>query len=161
MPSERFIDALNEQIGREFAASHQYVAVASHYESETFPRLAKFFYKQAEEEREHAMKMVQYLLDAGGRPSLGQIAAPRSDFEDHIAPIRLVLEQERTNSVEIGKLFEIARDTRDHASEVFLHWFIDEQVEEESTMESLLQVAERVREYPMMLEEYVAREGGG
>ena len=159
MPSERFADALNAQIGREFAAAHQYLAIATHYEAETFPRLARFFYKQADEERGHAMRMVDYLLETGMPLTLGEIAAPKRDFEDHVAPIRLALEQERQVTVQIGELFEIARETRDPASEIFMQWFVDEQVEEEDSMESLLRVAERVREYPMMLEEFLARDG--
>jgi bacterioferritin B len=158
MPSERFVAALNEQIGREFAAAHQYVAVGAWYEGQTFPQLAKFFYKQADEERDHAMRMVNYLIESGVQPAIGQIAAPRGSFEDHVVPIRLALDQEKTNTVEIGKLFEIARETRDHASEVFMQWFVEEQVEEEATMDSLLAVAERVRQFPMMLEEFLARD---
>jgi bacterioferritin B len=159
VPSERLIDALNEQIAREYAAAHQYVAIGSFYEVRTFPSLARFFYEQAEEEREHAAKMVSYLVESGSKPTLTEISAPRGDFADHVEPISLALEQERANSVAIHGLFDIARETRDHASEVFLHWFITEQVEEEATMESLLEVAERVREFPMMLDEFVAREG--
>jgi ferritin len=158
MPSERFVAALNEQIGREFAAAHQYVAVGAWYEGQTFPQLAKFFYDQAEEERGHAMRMVNYLIESGVQPGIGQIAAPRQSFDDHVAPIRLALDQEKAYTVEIGKLFEIARETRDHASEVFMQWFVGEQVEEEATMESLLAVAERVRQFPMMLEEFLARD---
>ena len=157
-PSERFADALNAQIGREYTAAHQYTAIASWYDAETYPRLAKFFYDQADEEREHARKMTDYLLETGQTVRLGEVAAPRGDFADHIEPIRLALEQERSVSVEIDKLFEIARETRDHASEIFLQWFITEQVEEEDTIGSLLQVAERVREFPMMLEEFMARD---
>jgi ferritin len=159
MPSERLIAALNEQVGREFAAAHQYVAIGAYYDAQTFPQLAKFFYEQADEERGHAMRMVNYLLESGSRLNLGEIAAPSGVFEDHVEPIRLALEQERSNTVEIGKLFDAARETRDHASEVFLQWFVEEQVEEEAVMESLLQVGERVREFPMMLEEFIAREG--
>jgi len=159
MPSERFVTALNEQIGREFMAAHQYLAVATHYDAQTFPRLARFFYEQADEERGHAMRMVDYLLRAGTLPALGEIPAPRRDFEDHVEPIRLALEQERKVTTQIGELFEIARETRDHASEVFMQWFVEEQVEEESSMEGLLAVAERVRDAPMMLEEFLAREG--
>ena len=158
MPSERFVAALNEQIAREFSASHQYVAVAAWYEAETFPQLAKFFFGQADEERDHATRMVNYLLDCGARPQLGAIAAPRAGFEDHVEPIRLALEQERKNSVAIGGLVDIARETSDHASEAFLQWFVTEQVEEEATMDSLLTVAERTRELPMMLEDFMARE---
>jgi len=159
MPSERFITALNEQIAREFAAAHQYVAIGAWYDGQTFPQLARFFYKQADEERDHAMRMVNYLIETGTQPAIGSIAAPLSAFEDHVAPIRMALDQEKTNTVEIGKLFEIARETRDHASEVFLQWFIEEQVEEEASMDGLLSVAERVRQFPMMLEEFVARDG--
>ncbi len=158
-PSERLVAGLNEQIGREFAAAHQYVAIGAYYDALTFPRLAKFFYDQAEEEREHAMKMVGYLLESGGQLSLGEVAAPRGSFDDHVEPIRLALDQERGNTVAIGKLFDTARETRDHASEVFLQRFVEEQVEEEAKMEGLLQVGERVRDFPMMLEEFVARDG--
>ena len=158
-PSERFADALNAQIGREYAAAHQYTAIASWYDAETYPRLSKFFYDQAEEERGHARKMTDYLLEIGQPVRLGEVAAPVNDFSDHVEPIRLALEQERTVSVEIDKLFEIARETRDHASEIFLQWFVTEQVEEEDSIGGLLQVAERVREFPMMLEEFLARDG--
>jgi ferritin len=159
MPSERFIEELQAQVGREFAAAHQYTAIGTHYDGQTFPRLARFFYKQAEEERDHAMRMVNYLIDAGVQPQLGEIAAPTVAFDDHIEPIRLALEQERQVTVNIGQLFEIARETRDFASESFVQWFVDEQVEEEASIQSLLEVAERVREFPMMLEEFIAREG--
>jgi bacterioferritin B len=159
MPSERFVEALNDQIGREFNAAHQYTAVAAYYDRETFPRLAKFFFDQADEERGHAMKMVEYLRDTNSDLRLGEIASPRTSFADHVEPIRLALEHERKVTVSISGLFEIARETNDYASESFMQWFVDEQVEEEATMEALLQVAERVREYPMMVEEFLARDG--
>ncbi len=159
MPSERFVEALNDQIGREFNAAHQYTAVAAYYDRETFPRLAKFFHDQAEEERGHAMKMVGYLRDTGATLRLGEIKAPRTSFADHVEPIRLALEHEKKVTVSISGLFEIARETDDYASESFMQWFVDEQVEEEATMDALLQVAERVREYPMMVEEFLARDG--
>ncbi len=159
MPSERFVDELNDQIGREFQAAHQYTAVAAYYDRETFPRLAKFFFDQAEEERGHARKMVDYLRDTNSPLRIGALSAPKSEFTDHVEPIAMGLEQEKKVSVAIGKLFEIARETNDYASESFMQWFVDEQVEEEATMDSLLQVAERVREFPMMLEEFLARDG--
>ena len=159
MPSERFVEALNEQIGREFNAAHQYTAVAAYYDRLTFPRLAKFFFEQAEEERGHAMKMVDYLRDTGADLRLGEVGRPKAEFSDHVEPIKLALEHERKVTVSIAALFEIARETNDYASESFMQWFVDEQVEEESTMDDLLQVAERVREYPMMLEEFLARDG--
>jgi ferritin len=161
MPSERFVEALNAQIAREFAAAHQYVAIGAHYAGQTFPQLATFFYGQADEEREHAMKMVNYLLDQDARVGLTGIDAPRSEFGDHVDPIRLALEQERQVTVRIGELYQIARDTRDYQSEQFLQWFLEEQVEEEASMGDLLAVAERTRDVPMLLEEYLAREKPG
>jgi bacterioferritin B len=160
MPSERFVEALNDQIGKEFNAAHQYTAVAAYYDRLTFPRLAKFFYEQAEEERGHAMKMVNYLRDTGSDLRLGEVSAPKTEFADHVEPIKIALEQEKKVTVAISAIFEIARETSDFASESFMQWFVDEQVEEESSMDALLQVAERVREYPMMLEEFLARDGG-
>jgi bacterioferritin B len=158
MPSERFVDALNEQIGNEFSAAHQYLAVAVYYEVETFPRLARFFHDQADEERGHALKMVRYLVDRAAPVRLGQVKAPSGDFADHVEPIRIALEQEKKVTGQISNLLALARETNDPVSEQFLTWFVDEQVEEESTMQSLLAVAERTREMPLLLEEYLARE---
>src|SRR5919106_1306510 len=86
MPSERFVEALNEQIGREFRAAHQYTAVAAYYDRLTYPRLAKFFYDQAEEERGHALKMVGYLRDTGADLSLGEVPAPSSAATSPVPP---------------------------------------------------------------------------
>jgi ferritin len=158
MPSERFVEALNDQIGREFNAAHQYTAVGAYYDRDTFPRLAKFFYEQADEERGHALKMLNYLRDTGAELRLGEVKAPRTSFADHVEPIRLALESERKVTLSISALFQIARETSDYASESFMQWFVDEQVEEEATIEALLQVAERVRQQPMMLEEFLARD---
>src|SRR6478672_11810578 len=95
MPDQSFVDRLNEQIGNEFSASQQYVAMAVHYDAETLPQLASFFYRQAVEERNHAMMMVQYLLDVGLEPRIPEVPAPSPDFADVVAPVRQALEQER------------------------------------------------------------------
>src|SRR3982751_6233207 len=92
VPAQAFVDALNEQIAEEFAASQQYAAVAVYYDAETLPRLAAFFYRQAVEERNHAMMMVQYLLDAGVDAKVPGVAAPDTSFDDIVAPVALALE---------------------------------------------------------------------
>jgi bacterioferritin B len=163
MPAERFVEAMNDQIANEFAASHQYVAIAAHYESQTLPQLANFFYQQAVEERGHAMMMIKYLLDTDSPVRLREVASPESAFPDHIAPIRLALQQEKKVSDQIGELFKVARDEGDYLSEQFVQWFLKEQVEEVATMTELLDVADRVKDFPMWLEEFIAREkpGGG
>src|ERR1700758_1968022 len=106
----RFQQALNEQIGYEFAASQQYVAIAAHYDAQTLPQLAAHFYRQAVEERNHAMMMIQYLLDADETVAVPGIAAPQSEFADAAAPVRLGLEQERAVTEQIGALLKLARD---------------------------------------------------
>jgi ferritin len=158
MPADRFVEALNEQIGDELAASQQYVAFAVHYEAHTLPRLAAFFYAQAVEERNHAMMMVKYLLDTNARVRIPGVAAPVSEFADFIAPIKLALDQERKVSGRLSELFELAREERDYLSEQFLQWFLREQIEEEATMSQLVEVADRARDQPLMMEEYIARE---
>src|SRR5215216_3519664 len=128
----RFVDALNEQIGREFAASQQYVAIAVYYDSETLPQLSAHFYRQAVEERNHAMMIVQYLLDAGEGIAIPGVGAPRSDFGGAVAPVALALEQERQVTDQIKSLASLARDEGELVGEQFLSWFLTEQLEETS-----------------------------
>ncbi len=161
MAAARFVDRLNEQIAYEFAASQQYVANAVYYDSLTLPRLAAFFYAQAVEERNHAMMMVNYLLDADAQVTIPGVASPETDFGEIVAPVALALEQERRVSNQIGELMGVAREERDFLSEQFLQWFLKEQVEEVSSMSSLLAVVERSADSPMLIEDYLAREHSG
>jgi ferritin len=158
MTSSRFTDALNEQIAYEFGASQQYVAIAVYYDSQTLPRLAQTFYAQAVEERNHAMMMIQYLIDRDTDVRVPAVQAPRADFSDTVAPVALALEQERGVSDQINGLLKIARDDGDFGSEQFMHWFVKEQVEEVSKMSGLLDVVERARDNPLLAEDYLARE---
>src|SRR4051794_17591458 len=161
MPAAAFVKLLNEQIGHEFAAHQQYVACAVHYDGETLPQLARFFYRQALEERDHAMMMVQYLLDADEPVQVPGVVAPQVEFADIVAPVALALEQERRVSDQINALAATARAEGDYTSEQFIQWFIKEQVEEVATMSDLLRVVERSRESPMDVETWMAREHGG
>jgi ferritin len=134
------------------------VAAAVHYDGETLPRLAAFFYAQALEERNHAMMMVQYLLDAGAEVVIPGTEAPRSSFADIVEPVSVALEQEKRVSGQINELAALAREHDDFASEQFMQWFIKEQVEEVASMSDLLRVVERSRENPMFAEDFLARE---
>src|SRR5436305_8317076 len=109
MAPSSFTDRLNEQIAYEFAASQQYVAIAVHYDAETLPRLAAAFYAQALEERNHAMMLVQYLLDVGAEVRIPGVAEPRTEFDDIVAPVALALDQERRVSGQISALAATAR----------------------------------------------------
>jgi ferritin len=159
MAAARFVERLNEQIANEFAAQQQYIANAVFYESQTLPRLAEFFYAQAVEERNHAMMMIRYLLDADERAAVPGIAAPETDFADVVAPVALALDQEKCVSDQIGALAAVAREENDFSSEQFTQWFLKEQVEEIATMSSLLAVVQRSSDQPMFIEDYLAREG--
>ena len=161
MPTQTFVARLHEQVGHEFAASQQYVACAVFYEAETLPRLAAHFYAQALEERNHALMMVRYLLDAGIEPVLPGVPPPQSAFTDVVAPVALALEQERRVSEQINALARLAREEGDYTSEQFLQWFIKEQVEEVASMSDLLRVMQRARENPLLAEEYLVRESPG
>ena len=161
MPSEAFIEALNEQIANEFGASQQYVACAVYYDSETLPRLASFFYKQALEERNHAMMMVQYILDSGGLPHVGEIGGPQGTFGDIVEPVQLAIDQEKRVSEQINQLAGLAREQGDYPSEQFLQWFLKEQVEEVSSMSDLLTIVKRANGDALRAEEWLAREQVG
>ena len=161
MPSRPFVDLLNEQVGHELAASHQYIAIATYYDMETLPRLRDLFYRQAIEERNHAMMVVQYLLDAGEQPVLPATPAPRMAFGDIVEPVALALEQEKRVTEQFNRLAGQARQDGDYTSEQFLTRFLKEQVEEVSSMSDLLTIVGRSRENPLWVEEYLGREGIG
>jgi bacterioferritin B len=153
-----FPEGLNEQVGHEFAASQQYVAIAAHYDAQTLPRLAAHFYRQAVEERNHAMMIVQYLLDADERVAIPGVAEPQVEFPDVVEPVRLALAQEKRVTEQISDLAKLARSEGDLVGEQFLHWFLQEQREEVSSMGALLTVVERSKDNVMLIEDFLARE---
>jgi ferritin len=158
MAGSRFVDALNEQVANEFGASQQYVAIAVYYDTETLPQLAAHFYRQAVEERNHAMMLVQYLLDADLPVKVPAVAAPRTEFGDAVSPVALALEQERTVTDQISRLAALAREEEDLVGAQFLDWFLKEQREEVSSMSDLLAIVTRAAESNLLLaEEYLAR----
>ena len=160
----RFAAALNAQIGNEFAAHLQYVAIAVHFDALTMPQMASFFYVHAREERDHAMMMVRYLLDTEAEVTIPGSEAPITRFDGVVEPIELSLSQERTVTEQVYTLTRIAREENDYGAEPFMQWFIKEQVEEVAKMSSLLTVAKRNTDSIADLEAYVAGQqanGGG
>jgi ferritin len=157
MPAERFVDQLNLQIGNEFAAHQQYISCAVYYDALTMPQMARFFYAQAMEERDHAMMMVQYLIDQDAQVVTPGVQAPIVDFDDLVAPVALALTQEKRVTAQINELTRIAREENDFASDQFMQWFIKEQVEEVATMHDLLAVVKRSKDVEA-IEDYIQRE---
>jgi bacterioferritin B len=156
-----FASKLNEQIGYEFAASQQYVAIAVYYDSQSLPQLAAHFYRQAVEERNHAMMMVQYLLDADKDVATPGIDAPQTGFSDVVAPVALALDQEKRVTQQIVELVKLAREEGELVGEQFLHWFLQEQREEVASMTDLLAVVERGKDNLLTVEENLSRSAGG
>jgi ferritin len=154
----RFPQALNDQVGYEFAASQQYVAIAVYFDAETLPLLAAHFYRQAVEERNHALMIVQYLLDADHPVVIPGVEAPKTEFKDAREPVALALDQERRVTDQISALAALAREEGDLVGEQFLHWFLQEQREEVASMSDLISVVERASESNLLLvEDYLAR----
>jgi len=153
-----FTDGLNRQLANEFAASQQYIAIAVWYDDQTLPLLARHFYRQAVEERNHAMIIVQYLLDAQVPVTIPGVSGPRVEFGDPIEPVRLALDQERAVTQQIQELAKLARAEGDLVGEQFLAWFLKEQLEEMSSMADLLRTVERAADTNILLAEaYLAR----
>jgi ferritin len=151
-------DLLTAQIGHEFTASQQYTAFAVWFDQQALPQLAGRFYAQALEERNHAMMIVKYLLDRGldvTVPAIPQLAPVPTTVTDVLA---FSVAQEEQVTGQFEQIIAAARADADYLAEQFTHWFLKEQVEEVSTMSTLLQVAERVGENLMLLEDYLARE---
>jgi len=161
MADKSFPDALNEQIANEFGAAMQYIGMAVYYDAETLPRLASFFYRQAMEERTHAMMMIQYLLDVDEEVRIPDIESKQTKFDDAVAPVRMAHEQEQRVGEEIYALFKLARDVEDYRAEQFMQWFVKEQVEEVALMQDLLNVVERAQDNLLLVEDYIARERPG
>ena len=158
----KFPATVNQQIANEFGASQQYIAIAVYYDAQTLPGLAAHFYRQGVEERNHAMMLVQYLLDSGDDVAIPGVEAPQTAFADSTAPVALALAQEKRVTEQIVKLSRLARDEGDLVGEQFLHWFLQEQREEVASMSDLLKLVQRAAESNLLLaEESLARTAVG
>ncbi|MFR9729113.1 ferritin [Saccharopolyspora sp. MS10] len=154
----RFHQLLQDQVRNELTASQQYLAVAVWFDNEDLPRLAAHFYRQSLEERNHAMMIVQYMLDNDVKVTIPSIEGVRNDFTETRELVALALEQEREVTQEIVTLAKAARDEDDYVGEQFLQWFLREQVEEVSQMSTLLAVVDRSNGNLFDVENFLARE---
>jgi len=154
----KFAALLKDQIRNEFTASQQYVAIAVYFDSEDLPQLAGHFYRQAVEERNHAMMLVRYLLDRDVAVEIPGTDPVRNAFGSVRDALALALDQERTVTEQITALAGTARDERDYLGEQFMQWFLKEQIEEVASMGTLLRTAERAGDNVFHIEDFVARE---
>ena len=157
-PNSQYSSLLVEQVGHEFAASQQYIAIAVWADAQDLPQLASRFYSHSLGERNHAMMMVQYMLDRDIPTTIPAVPAPEAEFDGPVAALSFALEQEKQVTRQIEALFQAARAESDPLGEQFMLWFLREQVEEVANMNTLVTIAERADDNWFRIEEYLARE---
>lgn len=138
MLSKTLQNAINEQINKEFFSEYLYLSMAAYCYTANMDGIANYFLVQAQEEHFHAMKFFNFVNDRGGKVELKAIAAPKVHFKSLIEIFEETLEHEKLVTASINKLMDIAIKEKDHALISFLKWYVDEQVEEESTVGKIL-----------------------
>jgi ferritin len=151
MLSDKMLSAVNEQINAELYSAYLYLSMAAYFEDENLPGFAGWMQVQAQEETEHAMRFFAYVNQQGGRVRLGAIKEPPGEWASAGAAFENVLEHEKKVTSLIHKLVEHARSENDYATEAFLQWFVNEQVEEEASADEILQKLRRVTDAPQGL----------
>ncbi|AFS79226.1 ferritin [Gottschalkia acidurici 9a] len=144
MLSQKLLDALNDQFNYELLSAHYYIAMAAYCADQDLDGFANFFMVQAEEERFHAMKFYNYINEVDGRANLEGISTPKNDFESITDVFQNALSHENSVTKRIYNLMDIAQDEREHATISFLRWFVDEQIEEEASMKTIIKKLERL-----------------
>lgn len=153
--NQKIQDAINEQIKNELYSAYIYLSMSAYFESADLPGMARWMRRQAEEEVEHAMKFFAYLNERGGRVALHAIEKPQFDWESPLAAFRNALEHERLVTGMIHSLYDLSVAENDYPTQTMLHWFIDEQVEEEASAGEIVASLERAQDNPgalMMLD---------
>ncbi|MFC2064326.1 ferritin [Chloroflexota bacterium] len=146
MISKKLVDAINEQINKELFSSYLYLSMVSYFEDKGLPGVAHWLRLQVVEENEHGMKLFDYLVERGARVSLGAIEKPKAEWKSSLDAFKEVLAHEQFITDSINKLYEVALEEKDYASQILLQWFIEEQVEEEANASAILQKLEMIED---------------
>jgi ferritin len=149
--NKKLEQAINNQIQAELYSSYLYLSMSAYFESVNMPGFAHWMRVQSHEEEEHALKFYKYIVARGGRVTLQAIQQPPVTFDSVLAVAEMTYEHEQKVSTMIYKLSELAVEVGDHASEVFLHWYINEQVEEENNTRTIVDQLKMVGDHIMGL----------
>jgi len=152
---------VNEQVGNELLASHQYIAIATYFDTEGLPSLAAHFYKQSAEERDHALRFIKFLVDADAPVKVPAVPAPKATFKSAIEAVTLAVQSELKVTRQIHDIVDLAIKQRDHLSRNMLEWFVSEQREEVSSMDTLLRMVKRAGESGLFFVDNFLLQGGG
>ncbi len=159
--SESLSRAFSTQVGNEFGASIQYVMLAAYFEREALPQLAAKFYAQAAEENMHATKIARYVTEAGGLLEIPAVPAGKAGFKSAEEAVQLALDWELTVTRQINDLVGLAMKEGDNLAQVFLQWFVNEQLEEVTSMDVLLRTIKRAGDNLLLVEDFLARQSKG
>jgi bacterioferritin B len=160
MISTRLNTKINEQVGHELSASHQYVAIATFFDQAALPELAKHYYAQALEERDHAMRLVKIVLDMDGTLKIPAVPAPQMAFKNSLEAVQLAYKGEEKVTAQINALADIAVADKNHLVKNALDWFVNEQREEMTSAGTLVQMVKRAGESGMFFVERFLKDGG-
>lgn len=159
MIDKKAAQLINEQVGHEFSAFLQYVALSTWFDAEALPEMSKYFARQADEERSHALKMIKFLNDTDQDVAIPGIPEPKNQFKSVEEGVQLAHDQEVRVTEQIKAIYDAAANANDRITQNFLQWFLEEQVEEVASMDTLLKITRRAGDNLFRIEEYVAREG--
>jgi bacterioferritin B len=151
------VTPLNNQIRHEFTNMFGYLAVSAYFDDQGLPELAAFFARQSEDERLHAMKFINFLLETGVKPLIPDVPQVQNEFQSAEEAVQFALDQEIKTTGQINDLVSIALAESDHTTNTFLQWFVTEQVEEVDTMTNLLQTIRHAAGNLLRVEDYVLR----
>jgi bacterioferritin B len=154
--SEALNTALNAQIREELGNQSQYLAIAAYFDREGLKLLAKIYYKQAEEERDHAMRFLRFVIDAGGKVVIPAVAEPKNEIRSAEEAAQIALDSEIRTTGQIYSLVTLATTEKNYIAMNMLQWFVNEQLEEVSSAESRLSVIKRAGPSVLMVEAYLA-----
>jgi ferritin len=144
MISKKMTEAINEQINRELFSEYLYISMQAWFADQSLDGMANWMDAQGKEERFHAMKFFNYLVERGARVKLKAIAEPTYEFENPMQAFQMALEHEKFISKSINELMDLAIKENDHATRSFLQWYVDEQVEEESSVDRIVNMLKMV-----------------
>ena len=151
MISTKMQKALNGQVNAELYSAYLYLSMAAHFESANLPGMANWMRVQTQEEQFHAMKIYNHILERGGKVTLGPIEAPPNEWDCPLAVFEATLKHEQKVTGLINDLVYLAREEKDNASEIFLQWFVNEQVEEEDNASTIVGQLELIKDSPQAL----------
>ncbi|NNC91416.1 MAG: ferritin [Acidimicrobiia bacterium] len=149
--NKKMLTALNDQITMELSASHSYLAMAGWFESQNLPGMAAWMKMQSEEEREHGLKFFEFVVDRGEDVSLGTLDAPQAVFGSALEAFETALAQEKAVTASINNLYTLANSEGEYEAIPLLTWFINEQVEEEASVDQVVEDLRRARDDSQLL----------